>query len=389
VSSRGVQRVKFLPLIFRNLGRNRRRTLLTIVSIAVSIFIFAALMSLPAVVNEILRDRISALRVICHNKAGFTYPLPQAYGRTIAGIPHVEAVTGYAVLLTTYRDPSDRVGVAGVDPDAIREMWPDWGITAAEAEEFEQARTKALVSADLMKRFKWKLGDHVTLRSLVPPADVDFTIGGVFGSRGPDNAVFLPLDRIQRVQGSQGKVVLFWLRVDRSSSIPQVIREIDERFANSANQTETESESALARNQLRTYRLVFVGAKAIAAIVLFAIALVAANTAAMAVRERRHELAVLRAIGFTRRAVVVMVLGEGVLIGLGSGLFGCAIAYAALKSLPHFANALGPIAQIVRLMPGVAAASVALATAIGLLSAAIPGLTVTRRRISDEIRAVI
>jgi putative ABC transport system permease protein len=383
------QPVKFLPLILRNLGRNQRRTALTIVSIAVSIFIFAALMSLPAVVNEILRDRISALRVICHNKAGFTYPLPEAYGRTIAAVPHVEAVTGYAVLLTTYRKPSDRVGVAGVGPGVIRKMWPDWGVTAAEAEEFDQARTNALVSADLMKRFKWKLGGHVTLHSLVPPADVDFTIAGVFGSHGPDNAVFLPLDRIQRVQGSQGKVVLFWLRVDHSSSIPQVIREIDERFANSANQTETESESALARNQLRTYRLIFVGAKAIAAIVVFAIALVAINTAAMAVRERRHEFAVLRAIGFTRRAVVMLVLVESMLVGLGSGLFGCALAYGALKTLPYFADTLGPIARIVHLMPGVAAESIALATAIGLISGALPALAVARRRISDEIRAII
>jgi putative ABC transport system permease protein len=381
--------MKFLPLVLRNLGRNRRRTLLTIVSIAVSIFIFAALMSLPAVVNEILRDRISALRVICHNKAGFTYPLPQAYGRTIAATAHVEAVTGYSVLLTTYRDPADRVAVVGVDPGVVREMWPDWGITADAAAMFQRARTNALVSRDLMKRFKWKPGDRVTLHCVFPPANVDFAIAAVLGPHGPDNAVLLPLDRIQRVQGAQGKVILFFLRVDRSSAIPQVIREIDERFANSANQTETESESALARDQLRAYKLVFVGAKAIAAIVLFAIVLVAANTAAMAVRERRHELAVLRAIGFTRRAVVMLLLGEGMLIGLGSGLFGCAIAYAALKVLPHFARSLGPIAQIMRLMPSVAAASIALATAIGLLSGAIPGVSITRRRISDEIRAVI
>jgi putative ABC transport system permease protein len=381
--------VKFLPLVFRNLGRNRRRTFLTIVSIAVSIFIFAALMSLPAVVNEILRDRISALRVICHNKAGFTYSLPEAYGRTIAAIPHVEAVTGYSVLVTTYRDPADRIAVVGVDPRVIQDMWPDWGVTARSAGEFQGARTNALVSRDLMKEFGWKPGDGITLHSVFPPVNVDFTIAGVLGPHGPDNAVLLPLDRIQRVQGAQGTVILFFLKVDRSSSIPQVIREIDERFANSANQTATESESALARDQLRAYKLIFVGAKAIAAVVLFAIVLVAVNTAAMAVRERRHELAVLRAIGFTRRAVVMLVLGEGMLIGLGSGLLGCAIAYAALKSLPHFAHALGPIARIMRLMPSVAAASVALATAIGLLSAAIPGLTVTRRRISDEIRAVI
>jgi putative ABC transport system permease protein len=381
--------LKFLPIILRNLARNRRRTTLTILSIAVSIFIFAALMSLPAVVNEILRDRISALRVICHNKAGFTYPLPEAYGRAIAGIPHVEALTGYTVLLTTYRDPHELVGVAGVDPDAIRRLWPDWGASPEALAEFQRARTNALVSADLMKRFKWSLGRKVTLHSTYPPADVDFTIAGTFGPHGPDNAVFLPLDRVQRVQGSEGKVILFWMSVDRSAAIAQVIREIDERFANSAYQTRSESESTLAHNQLRTYKLIFVGAKVLAAFVLFAIVLVAGNTAAMAVRERRHELAVLRAIGFTRRTVVMLLVGEGLLIGLVAGLFGCVIAYGALRMLPLFAHTLGPVARILRLMPGVAAESVGLAAAIGLLSGAIPGLAVTHRDITDEIRAVI
>lgn len=381
--------MKFLSIVLRNLGRNRRRTILTIISIAVSVFIFAALMSLPAVVNEILRDRISALRVICHNKAGFTFPLPQAYGRAIASIPHVDAVTGYSVLITTYRNPSERVGVAGVNPAMILKLWPEWGITAAEAAKFRSALTNALVSRDLMRRFGWKLGDHVTLHSMLPQADVDFTIAGVFGSRGPDNAVFLPLDRVQRVQKREGKVVLFWLRVDRTSDVPLVIRAIDERFANSADQTSTESESALARNQLRTYRLVFVGAKAIAGIVLFAIVLVAANTAAMAVRERRHEFAVLRAIGFTRSAVVSLVVAEGMTVGLASGLLGCGLAYAMLRILPRFAATLGPIATIMRLVPGVAVESIALAAAIGIVSGAIPGLAVARRRISDEIRAVI
>src|ERR1700690_8258 len=89
--------MKFLPLIFRNIFRNRRRTILSVLSIGISMFIFAALMSLPAVVRQVLRDRISALRLDTGNKAGFggfDYALPLAYGETIRGIPHVDAVSG-------------------------------------------------------------------------------------------------------------------------------------------------------------------------------------------------------------------------------------------------------------------------------------------------------
>ncbi|MBV8362819.1 MAG: hypothetical protein JO189_33530, partial [Deltaproteobacteria bacterium] len=67
-----------LPLVLRNATRNLRRTILTILSIAVSIFIFAVLTSLPNLVNQILRERASSQRLVVLNKGGYFYPLPSA-----------------------------------------------------------------------------------------------------------------------------------------------------------------------------------------------------------------------------------------------------------------------------------------------------------------------
>src|ERR1700682_1851111 len=123
--------MKYLPLVFRNLFRNRRRTMLSVLSIGISMFIFSALMSLPAVVHQLLRDRISALRLDCGNKAGFggfDYTLPVSYAQTIRAIPHVDAVSGVLFAIANYRNPGEVIPIAGLDPAQMSGLFPDWGI---------------------------------------------------------------------------------------------------------------------------------------------------------------------------------------------------------------------------------------------------------------------
>lgn len=376
--------MKFAPLVIRNLLRNPRRTILSVLSIGISIFIFAALMSLPAVVAEILRDRVSALRLLVANKAGIGYPLPAAYGVKIGAMPHVDAFSGYLVEVASYRGPKEMVAIAGVDPETIPVIWPDWGTSAAAVPGLLRARSSGVVSESLMKRFNWKVGDKVTLHGITTPAELSFTIVGTLGDRGPEDAVLVPLERLSQMEGDPGRVILYFVKLDRSEFAETVIREIDDRFANSPAETETQTELGVAQHQVRDLRLLFVGVKLIAVIIVMVIVMVAANTAAMAVRERRHELAVMRSIGFTRAALVTLLIVEGLTMGAAAGALGCAIAYGVLKIAGS--NLLGP-GLVVYLMPRVAVGSIGVAAAIGLLSAAIPALLATRRDISAALRA--
>ncbi|HUY39296.1 MAG TPA: ABC transporter permease [Candidatus Binataceae bacterium] len=378
--------MKFLPLIFRNLLRNRRRTLLTVLSIGVSIFIFAALISLPAVVDQILHDSANELRIIVHNKAGFFYALPAAYEPTIRAMPHVMAVSGYAVWVGNYRKAADLVAGVGVDPDALREIWPDWGISAAVEDQLQHVRSGGVANPAMMKRYGWKVGDTITLSGVEGTLEVK--ILGALGPKGPGNALIMRRDFIDEASPVHGQVILYFIKVDRSDSIPAVISEVDTRFANSQFETTTESEITLALNQLRMFRLLFDGVKILAFIVVIVIGMVAANTAAMAVRERKNELAVMRSLGFNSRTIVAMLLGEGALIGCAGGALGCALAYVALALVPYAGAVLGPFAQILRLLPIVAIESFLIATAIGLLSATVPAILAMRRDIASELRAL-
>jgi putative ABC transport system permease protein len=381
--------MNYFSLVLRNITRNKRRTILTTLSITVSIFIFASLISLPELLNQVLRDRANSLRLICHSKASLFYMLPESYRRRIETVPHVEAVAAYSVFMGTYRDPNEQLGILAVDDDHIREIFPDWDISAETEHEFVSMRTAALVATNLMKLYGWKVGQTIMLRGTLYPVDLQLTIVGVLNEEAAGPRIIFRRDYMEELLGRPGTANLFWVKIDSSKSAPEVIAAIDEMFANSENETATETEVALIKNEIGSnLGLMLNGAKFLAAIVMFTIGLVAVNTAAMAVRERRHEMAVMRAIGFTRNSIIARILVEGLLIGVTGGVLGCVLAYLGFELLPHVSGALGPLALAMTLEPRIIAYSFLIAAAIGAASGFIPATLATRGAISTELRAV-
>jgi putative ABC transport system permease protein len=381
--------MNYLSLVLRNLARNKRRTILTTLSITVSIFIFASLISLPGLLNKVLRDRANSLRLICHSKASLFYMLPESYRRRIEALPHVEAVAAYSVFLATYRDPNEQLGVLAVDDDHIGEIFPDWDISAKADHDFKSIRTAALVATNLMKVYGWKVGQTVMLRGTMYPVDLQLTIVGVLNEEAAGPRIIFRRDYMEELLGRPGTANLFWVKVDSSKAAPEVIAAIDEMFANSPNETATETEVALIKSQEGgNLGLLLNGAKFLAAIVIFTIALVAANTAAMAVRERRHEIAVMRAIGFTRRSIVVRILVEGLIVGVAGGILGCILTLFGFELLPRVSGALGPLALAMTLQPRIVAYSFLIAVLIGAASGFIPATLATRGDIATELRAI-
>src|SRR5271163_1156190 len=381
--------MKYLSLVLRNLRRNQRRTILTTLSITVSVFIFASLISLPGLLNQVLRDRANSRRLITHSKASLFYMLPESYRRRIETLPHVEAVAAYSVFLATYRDPNNQLGVLAVDNDHIPEIFPDWDVSAETEREFKSTRTAALVATNLMKVYGWKVGQTIMLRGTQYPVDLQLTIVGVLNEEASGPRIIFRRDYMEELLGRPGTANLFWVKIDSSQAAPEVIAAIDEMFANSENETATETEVALIKNEIGSnLGMMLNGAKLLAAIVMFTIALVAANTAAMAVRERRHEMAVMRAIGFTRNSIVMRVVAEGMIVGVTGGALGCGLALLGIGLLPRVSGALGPLALAITLTPRTMAYSFIVAATIGAVSGLIPATLATRGDIATELRAV-
>ncbi len=122
-------------------------------------------------------------------------------------------------------------------------------------------------------------------------------------------------------------------------------------------------------------------------IVVLTIGLVAANTAAMSIRERRGEIAVMRSMGFPARTILSLLLAESLLIGLIGGIIGCGSAYVVLKVF-SIGNVGGPLGSITGCRRLILAETLVVAALIGLLSAMVPASSAARRNIVDALRTV-
>lgn len=377
--------MKYAHLIWRNLQRNRRRTILTIAAIAVAVFVYSMLAALPSLVNFVLGGGASARRIITHSKSGVFYTLPEAHLRKVREVPHIDAAVAFTFFGGIYRDPWAQLGFA-IDPDRTREVWPDWGITAESAAEFIRIRTAALASPNIMRRYGWHVGQQIMLRGTIYPVDVSLQIVGELGGRVPPDTLLMRRDYLNELLGGTSPVNAVWALADRTESLDGVIAAIDRQFANSAGETQSESESSFVE-AFANVRSIFNVINALAGIVVFTIALVAANTAVMAIRERRGEIAVMRAIGFGPFLILGIVLAESILVGLLGGLVGCAAAYIVQIALPAATLTFGPV-DLLSIPTRVVLQGFAVAIAIGVASGIVPAVTSMRANIVASLRAV-
>ncbi len=378
--------MKYAALVLKNLLRSKRRTILTVLSIGVSLFIFSALVSIPTAAKQILSDTAASTRIATHNKAGLAYSIPVAYKQRIETMPHVEVVAPESWFGGVYHEVSDQFPNLAVDPEQVDLMWPDYGISKEQFEQFKKIRTACLVGAATMKRFHLHIGQQIQLRGTLYPFNVTLNIVGTTGGKAPPDYLLFRRDYLEEAAGRPGFVDLMWVKVDKPGNVPQVIAAIDEGFANSSAETLSESEAAFIGGFMDQYRTFFTMAEVLGFIVVLMIGLVAANTAAMSIRERRGEIAVMRSIGFPARTILSLLLAESILIGLVGGILGCGSAYIVLRAF-SISGAAGPF-NTIHMPPMILAETLVVAALIGLFSAIVPASSAARRNIVDALRTV-
>jgi putative ABC transport system permease protein len=326
------------------------------------------------------------VRIACHNKAGVTYSMPEAYRQRIATTPHVAAVVAESWFGGIYHDVTDQFPNLAVDSDKAEEMWPDYKVPPEQWAKFRALRTACLVGAGTMKRFNLHVGQQIMLRGTVYPFNVTLNIVGVLRGSAPPNFLIFRRDYLEEAAGRPGFVDNFWVRADSSKNVPLVIKALDEQFANSSAETRSESEAAFFSNFMSNYRTFFRLAEILGFIVVITIGLVAANTAAMSIRERRGEIAVLRSIGFPSRTILGMLLAESAIIGLAGGILGCGAGYLVMRVF----SVNSPIQGMngLQMPPVIVVATLVIAVAIGLLSAFVPARAAARRNIVEALRMV-
>lgn len=381
--------MKFATLVFKNLLRSRRRTILTVSSIAVSLFIFSALISLPTVADHVLADTASSVRIACRTNMGLAYPLPEAYKGKIAATPHVVAVTPDNFFGGIYHEISDQFPNIAVDPQQIDVMWPDWGFSPGGVDEFKKLRTACLVAEATMKRFNLNVGQQIQLRGAsYYPVNVSLTIVGTIAKGPAPSFLMFRRDYLEEIEGRPGRVDNFWVRADSSQAVPGIIQAVNAQFANSSAETQCDSEAVFLGGVIGRFRAFFTLARILGLIVVLTIGLVAANAAAMSIRERRNEIAVMRSIGFRSPLILRLLIAESVVTALAGCILGCGSAFLLLKVFSVTSDVLGPFVGAIRIPPAVLLETFLAAILIGLLSSYVPARSAVRRRIVEALRMV-
>lgn len=382
--------MRFLPLIWGNLTRRKLRTLLTVLSIMVAFVLFGYL----AAIRRALDQGVSvagADRLLTRQKVSITQPLPESYKARIARLPGVWKVTHLTWFGGIYQDPKNFFGQMAVIPDEFLEIFPEYRLPEAQRQAWLRTRNGAIVGRRTANRFNWKIGDRIPLQATVWRKKTgelywEFEIVGIYDGATQatdDTNFYFRYDYFDesRMFG-RGLVGWYAVRVRDPDEAAAVAERIDQEFANSPNETKTETEGAFLRGWARQIGDITAIMVAILSAVFFTILLVAGNTMAQSVRERLDELGLLKALGFTHLQVLALVLAESFLLaGLGGGA-GLAVAGALISAGDPTRGAL-PIFYFPNETVGV---GVALMLGLGLAAGIFPALQAMRLQVAEALR---
>ncbi len=267
-------------------------------------------------------------------------------------------------------------------------MYPEFAISDEEWKAFVADREGAIAGEGTAKKFGWKVGDRIPIKGTIFPGQWEFNLRGIYhGTRQADDVTqfwfqWKLLD--EHKQFTKGLVGWYVLRIDNPDNAVRISRQIDEMFSNSPYETKTDTEKSFAAGWVKQMGNIEFLILSIGAVVFFTLLLVTGNTMAVAVRERVRELAVLKAVGFSNRFVLVLVLCESfVIAGIGGAL---GILLAKLFSLRGDPTVgMLPYFHLDTLAMGLGGV---LALAVGLVSGILPAVSASRLRVVDALRRV-
>ncbi|MCX5740759.1 MAG: ABC transporter permease [Proteobacteria bacterium] len=387
--------MKFLPFIWRQLSRNKLRTMLTAGAIGLAVSLVCILLTMPAGMDAILTRVASNTRIVVHNEAGLVYPLPYSYLQKIRSQPGVVSAASWTWFGGVFREEK---GVEfpnfAIEPEPIGSVWADWKIEPQQLEDFRRYRDGAIVGRGTLQKNGWKIGDTITLKGTVYPVDLSFRIVGEIPSERAPLFLFQReyLDQALRAAGRSGLDILgtVWVRVDVAARVTPLMREVDEMFRNSEAVTASETEKSYFANFFSMLQGFVTVILIVTGLVALCIVFIAANTASMAVRERIGEIAVLKALGFSRRLIFTTLLSEAVLLSTLGGVLGVLGALGLtqlLRTGSGWNPALGPLGSFI-VTQAILVQGLFLALFVGMLSGIVPALGAARRSVAETLREV-
>jgi len=375
--------------VTKNAFRNKRRSILTVLSIAFSLLLLTLMMTIWRAFYLDQGSAESAERLVVRHRVSLTFSLPGFYREKIRAIPGVVSVVPISWFGGIYKDqkPENFFAQFGTDPDEFFTTFRDIQMPQEQITAWQRDRQGVIVDDTLAKKYSWKLGDRIVLQGTIYPVNLELNIRGIFHSSPDNKSVYFNTKYVEEaVSWFKGQAGTFSVLAASPDDVSKIASTIDEMFRNSPQPTKAESEKAFGLEFVAMLGNVKAFILSICSAVVFATLLVSANTMAMSIRERTREVAVLKTLGFTRQGVLGLFVSEAVALSLAGGLIGFFLA----KGLVYFATHSPQFFSFynMQVTAGMWVVSMFIAGFVGLVSSALPSYHASQVNIVDGLRHI-
>ena len=325
--------MKYAKLIFKNILRNKLRTLLTVSSVVVSLFL---IVSLATILTEFDRgaDEASPLRLVSRHAVSLGFFIPMAHLQKIKTVPGVKEAMPFSWFGGIYIDERNFFANFATDARKLRDVIPEIKMSDADWQSFINDRQGAIVGKKLVMLHGFTPGQRITLKSPIYNQSVEFIIRGVY-TGGDEKTLYFHHEYVNELvpDWAKDRVSTLSIMANSPEDVPRVAQAIDSIFANTDAPTKTESEREFALS----FQTMMGGVKqflyGIMAAITFSLLLIMGNTMAMSVRERTREVGTLKAIGFQRRTITALFLGESLTVACIGAAIGIGAAALIFRSI--------------------------------------------------------
>lgn len=379
---------RFIPLVLRQVVRNRTRSFLTVSGTALAMFLFSVVQAMQGGVQQAteLTARDTTLVVYRENRfCPFTSRLPEFYMEQIRRIPHVRDVLPMKVVVNNCRTSLDVVTFRGVP---ARQFMEGYGqklkFLSGSRDEWLRRSDGALLGHVLASRRGLKVGDRFVAAGITV-----YVAGIVTSTETQDvNSGYVHLSFLQQsVDQRLGVVTQFQVRVDDPALLGEVAAQIDQEFRTSQEPTATSAEKAFVARAIRDVVVIVSFTRWLGYGCILAVFALVGNSIVLSVQERVKEHAVLQTLGFGQGLIARLIMVEGVLLSAGGGCIG-SVAGMILLSWGNFTMTSEGLSIRFAADPVGWVFGLVISSLLGVLAGLVPAWQASRREIAPSFRAV-
>jgi putative ABC transport system permease protein len=381
-----------LKIITKNALRHKLRTFLTILGVAIAILAFGLLRTVISAWYAGV-EASSASRLVTRNSISLIFPLPLSYKDKIRQIEGVKLVSFGNWFGGIYIDEKNFFANYAVEPRGYLTLYPEIVIPENQKKAFLQDRKGAVAGRILIEKYRWKIGDIITLKGTIFPGEWDFVLRGIYTGRDKtvDESAFIfqweYLNETMKKTTPRRADQVGWymIGITNPNLAADVAVRIDKTFKNSLAETLTETEKAFQLGFISMTEAIVIAIKLVSFVVVFIIMVVVANTMAMTARERIGEYAVFKTLGFGGWHIARLIFGESLLISLIGCILGIVLTFPAADM---FSSSLRTYFPVFNVATKTIYMDIGASVLVGSVAAVFPTWRAIKIRIADGLRRI-